>query len=462
MSLRAKLVLTLTLLTAAATITVGALGYVATSRRLHHEVDRSLDQAAEVVRARPGLGTTNPWRPRRPGPEADMLPIAALEQIVVQVIGRDGEVVTASSETELPVGPTDVAIASGGPGSVQPYRTVTTTEGASYRVLTVPLGPDGAAIQLGRNLDETDRLLDSLRNVVALAVVIVTAVAALVGWIVARQITRRLVRLTSVAETVADTGRLDIEVPVEGRDETGRLGTAFDKMLSALSRSRDAQRRLVQDAGHELRTPLTSLRTNVSVLRRHDDLPDETRQQVLSDLEAESRQLSTLVNEIVELATDNRKDEPVTTVALGALVEDVAERARRRSSRIIQVEADTSEVQGRRLALERAVTNLLDNAVKFDERGSPVLVTVAGGRVEVCDRGEGIDPGEVELVFDRFHRSVTARSRPGSGLGLAIVRDIAESHGGTVFAAPRDGGGACVGFTLPVTGGGGATITPGR
>lgn len=458
MSLRAKLVLTLTLLTAAATIAVGTLGYVATSRRLHHEVDRSLDQAAEVVRARPGLGLAagmnpggdNPRRPHRPGTGADVLPIAALEQIVVQVIARDGQVVTASSETELPVDATDLAIASGGGGTAPSYRTVA-TGGSTYRVLTVPLGPDGAAIQLGRNLDETDRLLDSLRNIVVVAVAIVTAVAALVGWFVARQITRRLVRLTSVAETVADTGRLDIEVPVEGRDETGRLGTAFDKMLSALSRSREAQQRLVQDAGHELRTPLTSLRTNVSVLRRHDDLPDETRQQVLRDLEAESRQLSTLVNEIVELAMDNRRDEPVTTVMLGALVEDVAERARRRSGRIIQVEADASAVRGRRLALERAVSNLIDNAIKFDDGGSPVLVTVTDGRIEVCDRGEGIDVGEAELVFDRFHRSVSARDRPGSGLGLAIVRDIAEAHGGTVFAAPRDGGGACVGFTLPTT-----------
>ena len=92
----------------------------------------------------------------------------------------------------------------------------------------------------------------------------------LLGWLIARQVTRRLVRLTGAAEQVAATGRLDVAVPVEGTDEAGRLGAAFNEMLAALARSKDDQQRLVQDAGHELRTPLTSLRTNISVLRRYD------------------------------------------------------------------------------------------------------------------------------------------------------------------------------------------------
>ena len=122
--------------------------------------------------------------------------------------------------------------------------------------------------------------------------------------------TRRLARLTGVAEEVAATGRLDVPVPVGGSDEAGRLGTAFNEMLTALGRSRDAQQRLVQDAGHELRTPLTSLRTNVSVLRRHETLAPETRTRVIDDLDAETRELTGLVNELVELATDARDDEP--------------------------------------------------------------------------------------------------------------------------------------------------------
>jgi len=297
-------------------------------------------------------------------------------------------------------------------------------------------------------------VLDSLRNLTLVATALIVALAAAVGWLIARQVTRRLARLTGVAEEVAATGRLDVPVPVEGTDEAGRLGGAFNEMLIALGRSRDAQQRLVQDAGHELRTPLTSLRTNVSVLRRHESLPPETRTRVIEDLDAETRELTGLVNELVELATDARDDEPHQHIELGPLAERVAERARRRTGRSITVTADGSVVDVRPQALERVVSNLLDNAAKFDALAAgdgvePIEVEITGGRLEVRDRGPGIPADDLDHVFDRFYRAVGARSRPGSGLGLAIVRDLVEAHGGTVSAENRPGGGALVSFTLP-------------
>ncbi len=448
MSLRTKLVVLLVAVTATATIAVGAVSVVATSQRLHSEVDRSLEQAAEVVQARPGFTLGGPWfSPDRRRSET-VLPIAELEQVAVQVIDRNGDVVAASSDTVLPVDDADTFAAAHDRGGVQVLRTVQ-IDGEPYRILTVPGRSGRTAIQVARNLDETERLVQSQRAAVLFTVLVVTVVAALAGWILARQITRRLVRLTTAAEQVSTTGDVDISVPVEGKDETGRLALAFDRMLAALSASKAAQQRLVQDAGHELRTPLTSLRTNVSVLRRHDDLDAVTREQILSDIDAETRQLTTLVDEIVELATDSRRDEAATTLALGDLVSDVVDRARRRSGRVFDVHTDDTTVTGRRLALERAVTNLLDNAAKFDESGAPIDVVVDAGRVDVADRGVGIGAEESSLVFERFHRSITARSTPGSGLGLSIVKAIVESHGGTVYATPREGGGSHVGFVLP-------------
>jgi two-component system sensor histidine kinase MprB len=279
----------------------------------------------------------------------------------------------------------------------------------------------------------------------------VAAAAGILGWVVARQVTRRLSRLTATAEAVASTGRLDIPVDVEGDDEAGRLAAAFNKMLSALSRSRDDQQRLVQDAGHELRTPLTSLRTNISVLRRHDRLSPETMTSVLDDLESEALELTELTNELVELATDRRSEEPMEAVVLGEVAERVAARARRRTGRVVVVDADASVVNGRPQLLERAITNLVDNAAKFDETGeAPIDVVIRAGRVEVLDRGPGIAEDDLPHLFDRFYRAVAARSRPGSGLGLAIVKAVAEAHGGEVFAANRPGGGADIGFFVPV------------
>ena len=270
---------------------------------------------------------------------------------------------------------------------------------------------------------------------------------------IGRQVTRRLVKLTQAADDVAVTGRLDVEVPVSGSDETGRLGKAFNGMLGALARSRDQQQQLVQDAGHELRTPLTSLRTNVAVLRRMDDLAPEARRQLVDDLDSETKELTALVNELVELATDRRDDEPAQECDLGVLCEQAAARVRRRTGREVTVHSDASLVSCRPSAIDRAIVNLIDNAAKF----SPATPSVEGaievdvreGRVAVSDRGPGIPADDLAHVFDRFYRSVASRSLPGSGLGLAIVRDIVESHGGTVFAESREGGGSTVGFTLP-------------
>jgi two-component system sensor histidine kinase MprB len=455
-SLRVKLVLALVLLASFAAMAIGVGSYVATSRLLYDQIDSSLAASAQSVASRDGRDPGHDdavgggpggvfTGPARPG-----------DQNVAQYLAGTGAVRGSSAGVTLPVDEIDRAVASGRLASA---RRDTVVDGVPYRVLTLSIS--SGAVQVGRSLTETRDVLDSLRNLTLLATSVVMVVAAGLGWLIARQVTRRLARLTGVAEEVAATGRLDVPVPVGGNDEAGRLGTAFNEMLTALGRSRDAQRRLVQDASHELRTPLTSLRTNISVLRRHDELPPGTRARVLDDLDAETRELTGLVNELVELATDARDDEPTQPVALGPLVDRVAERTRRRTGRVVSVDADDSVVAGRAQALERAVSNLLDNAAKFDaETGEPgdwpgerppIEVSVSGGRLEVRDRGPGIPEADLPHVFDRFYRAVDARSRPGSGLGLAIVRDVVEADGGTVFATNRPGGGAVVGFTIELS-----------
>lgn len=455
MSLRVKLVLALVVLTTTAAAAIGVFGYAATAHRLEGEIDASLDAAARELAGPAPRGPAG--RARRPlAFGGARLRGPALDLVVVQALDGEGTVVVGAEPAPLPVGDEDRAVAA---GEVASARRNVEIDGERYRVLTRHLQPAGAgagddgvaAVQLARSLAEVDRVLRSLRRATVAAVVVVAGLAAAVGWVIAGRLTRRLASLTAAADEVAGTGRLDVAVPVEGTDEAGRLGAAFAGMLAALARSREAQRRLVQDAGHELRTPLTSLRTNLSVLRRHADLDDAARAEVVDDLEAEARELTDLVNELVALATEGREESPMEEVALGPLVERVADRVRRRTGRIVTVEVDGSVVTGQPASLERAVANLLDNAAKFDEAGTaPIEVTVRRGRVEVCDRGPGIDEADRPHVFDRFYRAVTARSRPGSGLGLAIVRDVVEAHGGRVEARPRPGGGACVGFELPV------------
>ena len=445
MSLRTRLVLAFVTLTTLATIAVGAWSYLATIDRLYAEMDRSLDDIAAIAMDRGAGGL-----PGDAGPGGETGEPPARGTFTTQVIGGDGTVVRSEAGVAIPVAEVDVAVASGADRTARDYRDVTLDAG-HYRLLTAALATPGA-VQVVRSLDEVDRLSASLEAGILVAVLVVAALAAIAGWLIARQLTRRLEHLVGATEEVAITGNFDVEVPVAGHDEIATLGASFAAMLASLRSSRDAQRRLVQDAGHELRTPLTSLRTNIGVLRRHPDLPDDARARLVDDLDVEARELSTLANELVELAAERRDDEPVEEVALGPLVERAAARTRRRTGREVLVDADASVVLGRPLALERAISNLLDNAAKFDPSGEPISIEVRAGTVAVLDRGPGIAADDVAHVFDRFFRSEDARGQPGSGLGLAIVRDVAESHGGTVFAANREGGGARVGFSIPLAG----------
>ncbi|QDL69264.1 sensor histidine kinase [Streptomyces malaysiensis] len=371
-----------------------------------------------------------------------------ISRMDVQVINGRGTVYDAG-KPPLPVTDEDRTTAAAHTAGTVVRREID-IGGEQYRMATVAVGDGTGAVQVAQQISDTEDLLQELQQRTALFVVAVILAAGLAGWWLAGRITRRLVRLTRVAESVAATGRMEVAVPVAGDDEVGRLGRAFDGMLGQLARSKDDQRRLVQDAGHELRTPLTSLRTNISLLRRFEDLPGPAREDLLADLAGETRELTDLVNELVDLAAGQRDDEPRTEVSLEEVATTAVTLARRRTGREITVRASgDTRLKGHPATLQRAISNLVENAAKFDQDGTePVEVMISGRRVEVLDRGPGIAAEDRERVFDRFYRAPGARSLPGSGLGLAIVREVALAHGGTVFARPRPGGGAILGFTV--------------
>ncbi len=308
----------------------------------------------------------------------------------------------------------------------------------------------GGALQLARGMSEVDGTLRSFVLILLLMSMVGVGLAAVAGLLVARGALRPVQRLTDAAEHVARTQELDAAIEVDRGDELGRLATSFNSMLQALGASREQQRRLVADASHELRTPLTSLRTNVEVLARGTDLAPAERESLLADLTGELEELSALVAELVELATESQVSaEDPQDVRLDEIATGVVERARRRTAQTIELSVEPSLVSGRPTGLERAIRNLVDNACKWNPVGEPIEVVVRGTRVEVRDRGPGIDEADRPHVFDRFYRSDAARSMSGSGLGLAIVRQVVEAHGGTVFAEEAEGGGALVGFELP-------------
>lgn len=328
----------------------------------------------------------------------------------------------------------------------RPHRMIT----ASF-VLEARSGAQTAAIlQIARPLEDFGLVRDAVLRQAAWWGLIGALIAATIGWALIRRLTEPVESLTITSERVAETQDLTQRIYVGTNDEVGRMGRSFNTMLDALETSRQQQHRLVQDANHELRTPLTSLRTNIEVLQRAPDLPDAEREALLADIGSELNELSLLVEELVASATDvSATTETPEPVDLGELAEAVVERSRRRTGRIINLGlTDPAESTVRVSMVDRALTNLVNNAIKFSPDSFPVDVTVHGRRFEVLDRGPGIPESDLHKVFDRFYRSTDARSQPGSGLGLSIVRQVALNHGGTVWALNRDRGGACVGFEV--------------
>ncbi|MFH8453724.1 ATP-binding protein [Streptomyces fungicidicus] len=442
--------------TATVTVLVGILSYGAAARLVRVDQQSVFDEVVQDLRDEVRQNRMSPHDFSSAAPGHDLVRPARTD---VQVLGPDGRIVDPGNPG-LPVVDSDRGIAGATTaGRVVVHADVDVGDDV-YRVATVALGGSRGAVQVAQEFSDTEDLLRALQRRTLILMAAVVVGAGLFGWWLARRITRRLVVLTHTAEAVARTRRLGIQVPVAGYDEVGRLGRAFDRMLGRLAQSEEDQRRLVQDAGHELRTPLTSLRTNISLLRRIDELPPGTREELVADLTQEARELTDLVNELVELAAGQSDTEPPQRVDLADIAEEVAGLARRRTGRdvVVSVSGDTAS-DGRPGMLTRALSNLVENAVKFDRDGrAAVEIHVAGParagtvRVEVRDRGPGIADDDLIRVFDRFYRAADARSLPGSGLGLSIVREVALAHGGAPYAFRREGGGTVTGFTV----GGGA------
>jgi two-component system sensor histidine kinase MprB len=186
------------------------------------------------------------------------------------------------------------------------------------------------------------------------------------------------------------------------------------------------------------------------VIELHDELPVGERRRIVADAIDELREMTHLIEELVELARGDAHVPTKQPTRLDHLAEEALAAAARRSRTHFRTDLKATLVDGAPAALTRAISNLLDNAVKWSPEGAPVEVTVKDGTVIVRDHGRGIDPADLPHVFDRFYRAPAARTLPGSGLGLAIVRQVAEAHGGAVTAEPADGGGSVFTLRLPV------------
>jgi two-component system sensor histidine kinase MprB len=436
MSFRTRLALVAAAAVGIAVVVASIVVFVVVHNELFGEVDRALHARAVEIASGPQPEIDN-GQLHIPGPH-----VGVQSDFVQAVPLSGGPYVEPDAAYKLPVTEKDHEAARG----EQPlYYSNRHYQGIEFRVLTIPATP--YAVQIARPLGEVNRTLHRITIFLILIAVGGIGVAAALGLLVSRAALAPVRRLTETTEAVTETRDLSqrIESTSTGEDELGRLAASFNTMLAALEDSSRAQRQLVADASHELRTPLTSLKTNIEVLARENELAPIAREQLQRDIVEQIDEMTALIGELIELAREARPDavvEPARDVRLDLVAADAIERTRRNRPGIeFETDLDESIVYGAPSTIERAVANLLDNAAKWSPPGGQVEVAVRQGELSVRDHGPGIADEDLPYVFDRFYRSRTARGLPGSGLGLAIVKQVAEAHGGSVVAEkPQDGG----------------------
>ncbi|MFD9501095.1 sensor histidine kinase [Streptomyces sp. NPDC060035] len=454
--LRSRLAMLVATAVAVAVAAVAVSCWFVTREQLEHQLDESLRNSTAIDKEyvqnllNACAGTVAGQRPS-PGSYS------------VQIIATTGEPCAAPSRTG-PFPTTDADIAVAGGDRKDALHTVTGTDGKQLRVYTRPIqlnrpGPASVntlAVSVARPMSEVDDPLSTLAWMLLFVSGIGVVGAGAAGLWVARSGLRPVDELADAVEHVARTEDLTVRIPAEGEDEIARLSRSFNSMTSSLATSRDRQSQLIADAGHELRTPLTSLRTNIELLARSDEtgraIPPDDRKALMASVKAQMTELAALIGDLQELSRpDAAQPGPLQVVALHDITRTALQRARLRGPELtITAELAPWYVRAEPAALERAVVNVLDNAVKFSPPGGRIEVVLHRGELSVRDHGPGIPAEELPHVFERFWRSPSARQLPGSGLGLSIVARTVQQAGGTIaLHPPRDGDGTVASVTLP-------------
>jgi signal transduction histidine kinase len=456
-SLRLRLTLLVTALTAAAICLFASVFYVVLRANLLAETDARLEDRAELILDAlgasdgPGAATRLPALP----------PLVEFDAPGIYVELRDsaGALLAASpnlGDARLP----DPLMLRDAPAPGPAHATVRAGDDEDLRLLAMrvsdTVAPGGVLI-VAESLEPTEGTLAQARELLLAcglgAVLLVTAGATLLTGAALEP----MARLTRAAARIAATGHYHERVPTPTRqDEVGQLAATVNDLIATVDRTLEAQRQLLADTSHELRSPLTVVLANLDLLRR--DLAPPERELCVGEASSEAQRMRRLVNDLLLLAqADATQVIARAPVALDRLIaETTTTMARQAVAHRFETElASGLIVEGDSERLTQALRNLLENAVRYTPPGTTVRVALAAqpdglARISIADTGPGIAPGHLPRIWDRFYRVERSRAAGGSGLGLAIVRYITEAHGGSVAVESVPGHGAVFQLRLPL------------
>lgn len=398
--------------------------------RVQYALDRDLD--SDLTRATTTISLLVDGTGQVTSPEA-----ADATDAWWQVLDDTGAVTDAGSSAPIQplVTAADLAAAGGGTQTLDVGNLLPVSPNP-YRVQVSAVDDGRVHLLVAVRRDHRDEALRELLLQLTLAGAGALAVAALVGDVLARAALRPVERYRRRAEEIAGgADGLQLDVPADRDDEVTRLGHTLNVMLATLERSLDRERRFINDASHELRTPITLLTSRIQLARRRSRTAQE-HEAVLDELAADVTRLADLTEHLLALGSpsDRTTHQADTNRVVAAVIE------RRRLARpdeahqlVLELASTSSIAAIDHVALERIVTNVVDNA--FLHGRPPVRIRVsrpddAWTLLEVEDAGPGMPQDLLADAAERFTRSAEARGRPGAGLGLALVAQIITAAGG--------------------------------
>lgn len=373
----------------------------------------------------------------------------------VRVLTLQGEILyELGSYQDLPI---PAESASSTHSFITLYDSASNTD---IRVHTLPIEENDqpvAIVQIAQSLASMEVILQRLLITLLVSVPLLVAIAGFGGYFLAVRALAPIDRITRMARRIsAEDLSARLNMPVID-DEVGRLAETFDAMLARLDDSFRRERQFTSDASHELRTPLTAMQAILGMIRKKRRTPEEY-ELALADLAEEADHLRTLTENLLQLARN--ETHPVVqheTIDLSTLLRDVASSlqslAEAKALTLVCEIPDGLRLYGDSDDLIRLFVNLLDNAIKFTERGG-VTLSADENRdssisVIIEDTGIGIPAESLPSIFNRFYRVDQARSTSGSGLGLAIASEIVRAHGGRIEVASEVGKGTRLTIILP-------------
>ena len=328
------------------------------------------------------------------------------------------------------------------------------------RVYTAPVEHNRrrvAIVQVAQSLEDVQETLRRLLATLVVSVPLLVMLAGFSGYFLAARALVPIDRITRTARHISAqdlSARLNLPAT---DDEVGRLAATFDAMLARLDESFRRERQFTADASHELRTPLTAMQAILGLIREKRRTTEEY-ELALTDLAEETDRLRTLTENLLRLARrDTHRRDSHEVIDLSTLLRDVAESLRplaeAKGLTLTCNAPDSLTLVGDRDDLIRLFVNLLDNAIKFTERGG---ITLSASQkqdnrlnITIADRGIGIPAEHLPNIFDRFYRVDESRTMPGAGLGLAIALEIAHAHSGWIDVERAVGNGTCFTIILP-------------